>query len=239
MSDEVENLEPQMIEFKCPYCGENTSFAEMVAGLPQECPFCMEILLVPYKSCDVGRRFPLPITTPRVILRRLLLDDSTGCLALQDDDELMRYLNWFSTDEERIYRWLQAEQTSKPSLEDRGLWLAIETQEGGKLIGMAGIRYLYPTTAVQGRIELVIGSDQQRKGYGLEAVGGLLEFGFHGVGLRRITFEIDSRNAAGMALAAKAGFRLEGTHVKDRFVKGEWVDTAYYAMLKDEYETAG
>jgi ribosomal-protein-alanine N-acetyltransferase len=238
MAEDTENVEPRMIEFKCPYCGVLMSFPEMDAGLPQECPACMEILIVPRESCETGPRFPLPITTPRLNLRRVQPEDEAGIVALSADDDLFRYVYWSLPGEEQLYNWIQGEQNTRPVLQERGLWLTIEIQDGRKFAGLAWIRYFNDSND-QGQIQLVISAEEQRKGYGLEAMNGLLAFGFQGIGMRRMTLSGDNQNAAYMGLATKAGFRQEGEFIKERFIRGEWVTTAFFAMLKEEFGNGG
>ncbi|MDB6020284.1 MAG: hypothetical protein JWQ04_141, partial [Pedosphaera sp.] len=43
-------------------------------------------------------------------------------------------------------------------------------------------------------------------------------------------------NMAFTGLAAKIGLRQEGAFFEDRYFKDKWVNTAYFALLKDEYE---
>jgi RimJ/RimL family protein N-acetyltransferase len=235
MAEDIENIDPLMIEFKCPYCGGLMSFPDMDAGLPQECPSCMEILIVPRGSCDIGGRFPLPIITPRLNLRRVQPEDEAGYVGLSADDEL----SWSVPDEEQIYGWIQSEQKERPSLQDRGLRLTIEIQERSKFIGSAVIQNFNGVND-QGQIQrLVICRDEQRKGYGLEALNGLLAFGFSGIGMRRIVLSGNSEDATFMGFAAKAGFRQEGEFIKEWFVQGKWLNRAFFAMLKDEFGNNG
>jgi RimJ/RimL family protein N-acetyltransferase len=40
-------------------------------------------------------------------------------------------------------------------------------------------------------------------------------------------------------MAEKAGMRLEGEFVEDRYVKGAWVSTSWYGLLKRDYTQRG
>src|SRR5579872_430717 len=61
----------QFIDFKCPHCGQSAVFERTRAGTVQECPFCAQSLVVPWESSEFGQKVPLPIKTPRLVLRRL------------------------------------------------------------------------------------------------------------------------------------------------------------------------
>jgi RimJ/RimL family protein N-acetyltransferase len=236
MAEEME-IEERMIDCKCPYCGESVSFTAMNAGTAQECPFCMAALIVPKESCEIGGRFPLPIETPRLILRRLTHGDADALAQLVSDKELLVYLSLPAKNEEDVADWLDADAKVDLSRLNPELFLAIQLQENEKLLGLVSIRYGNGDYRVP-EVTVVIGRSEQRKGYGTEALRGVLGFGFRGLNLRRITAHCDSRNAAFIALAAKAGLRQEGAAFEDRYFEEKWVDTAYFAMLQSEYEGA-
>ena len=50
---------------------------------------------------------------------------------------------------------------------------------------------------------------------------------------------MDPENAASAAVAHRIGMRRESLAVEDELVKGEWVDTLYYAMLEREFRSRG
>jgi RimJ/RimL family protein N-acetyltransferase len=233
MADEMETSGQRMIDFKCPYCGDAVSFPEMDADSAQDCPFCGEALIVPGESCEVGPKFPLPINTQRLVLRRLQLGDVDAFVKMSGDEESLRYHSWPVMDEEDVGQWVERDAKVHLSQLDPALWLAVELKENGNCIGLASIRYAPGT--FQPEITVVIERSEQRKGYGSEAVRGLLDFGFNGLNMRRITAYCDDRNEAFTKLAAKIGLRQEGLFYGDRYVKEEWVNTVYYALLKEEY----
>ena len=76
--------------------------------------------------------------------------------------------------------------------------------------------------------------DAWGRGYAVEAVAALLEFGFGELKLHRIWADCDPRNAASCRLAEKLGMRLEGRLRENYWLKGEWCDTAVYAILAHE-----
>ena len=67
--------EENFLDFKCPYCGEPVSFTENAIASAQECPNCMESLIVPEAGSETGEKLPIPITTPRLILRLFAMND--------------------------------------------------------------------------------------------------------------------------------------------------------------------
>ena len=232
MSDEMENVDAdeQMIDCKCPYCGESVSFPKMDALAAQDCPFCMQVLVVPKDSGGVAKKFPLPITTSRLILRRLQPGDADALMQLTGDDDA------------EVAQRLQADEKVILSQLSPKLQLAVALRDTDRVIGLATMKYgagpYEPAFNHPPEFTIMIGEPDQRKGFGAEAVRGLLEFGFRGLNMHRIIAYCDSRNEAFMKLAVKVGLRQEGAFFEDRFVKGEWVNTAYYAILQSEFEAA-
>ncbi len=223
------------IDFKCPHCGTPASFVETVVGTAQECPHCSESVLVPRASCEVGAKLPIPMSTPRLTLRRLHPGDWKDLLELMAGESLFRYLEGSPLEEPDILRWLERDQHVKLTQAGEWLHLALERLDGHKLIGYASM-YFMDEAHRQAAFSLVVSEGSQRQGFGTEAARALLVFGFTGLGLHRMTAHCDNRNLAGCRLLEKAGLRREGEFREDRFVKGEWVSTAWYALLAAEFE---
>jgi RimJ/RimL family protein N-acetyltransferase len=234
--------EDNLIDFKCPYCGQAVSFPEMDADSLQDCPFCAEVILVPLQSAEFGQKLPLPIQTPRLVLRRLNREDHADLVELMIDGGLFRWLNWGPLSEEEILPWLEADEQARLTQPGQPLVLGIEIPDKKTVIGWASLKY---SDEWQGdkkkrdaEIGVLINRNHHRQGHGTEALRGILEFGFRSIHLRRITACCDSRNTAGCGVLEKSGLREEGEFLKDRNIKGEWADTSYYALLREEYESA-
>jgi [ribosomal protein S5]-alanine N-acetyltransferase len=240
MSDETGSLDGQFIEFKCPYCGGDNAFPGYEAGAVQECPYCPGVFVVPLENGSPGLPIPIPITTPRLTLRRFKLGDNDDLAEFMGNEELSRYANGNPMDDAAINEWLERDQKSKILRPDEILWLGIVLKENDKLIGWARMDYLRPSFGPQldqqARLFVVINPAFQRKGYALEVIQNLLAFGFGSINLRRITALCDSRDLPAKALLAKAGLRFEGEFFQERFAKDEWIDTSYFAMLAGEFE---
>jgi len=104
-----------------------------------------------------------------------------------------------------------------------------------KVIGLVTFWFL-PNKFKLAGFELVFHPGWQRKGYGTEAVRGLLSYAFKGLRARRVAAECDARNLAARRLLLKIGLRQESECIQDRFSKREWVNTVGFALLKREYE---
>lgn len=226
--------EESFIDFKCPHCGEVASFPKDYAGLVQECPNCTANFIVPNDGREVGQKIPLPISTPRLALRRLSTRDWKDLMEFLSDEELFRYQEGRPLGEEEIIRWLEADSQVKLTTPDQVFCLGIESRTSNQLIGYLSLGHA-DTHRLQKVLTILMGRSHQRKGFATEAVAATFDFCFAGIGLHRVTAFCDIRNLAASRLWEKAGMRREGEFLKDRFVNGEWVDTAWYALLNEEY----
>ena len=227
----------EFIDFKCPYCTEAVSFPADTPGKIQECPACAETLILPQTSSEFGHKIPLPITTPRLVLRRLAGGDWKDLLEFTSDDELFRYSEWSAMDEEQVVKWLEADKTVKLTTPDATFCLAIQLQAGGKVIGYVSLMFI-DGLRQQATFNLFVSRGFQGQGFGLEAVNALLNFCFEAISLHRVIASFDTRNVPARRLFEKAGMRREGEFLKDRFLNGAWVDTVWMAMLREEYARA-
>ena len=225
--------EENFLDFKCPYCGEPVSFPENAIGSAQECPNCMESLIVPEAGGETGETIPIPITTPRLILRRFAMSDWKEFMALLSDDDFLQYTDGLaSNDEEQVLRWLESDATIKLTTPNQMFRLAIELQDGNKLIGHLGLWFPKPSQAI---LNINLHRDYQRKGFGAEAVKALLGFCFWGIKLHRVSASCNSRNTAACRLFEGVGMRREAEFVKDQpSAEGGWVNTVWYAILDEE-----
>ena len=83
-----------------------------------------------------------------------------------------------------------------------------------------------------------IAPDQQGQGYGPEASGMLVDFGFRHRGFHRIEARVFEFNDDSRALLESLGFTHEGTHRDGQFLDGGYKDTLWYGVLEDEWDYA-
>ncbi len=152
----------------------------------------------------------LPMLTERLQLRRFTGDDLEVFQGYRSDPELARYQGWepMPEAEARAYLAEQATQVLGP----QGQWLqvAIAHRETGGIIGDIG---LCVVDGPGGVVELgyTIVRAAQRKGYGAEAVRGVVAALLGGGRVRTIVATTDTRNVASAALLRRVGFRYART----------------------------
>lgn len=77
--------------------------------------------------------------------------------------------------------------------------------------------------------------EHRSKGYGSEAVGLMLEYGFNNLGLNRIWANTLEPNIGAQKSLEKAHFVLEGRSRKAEYFAGRYFDKIHYGLLRDEY----
>jgi len=231
--------EDNFLDFDCPYCGERISFPQTTVGFPQECPNCLESVLVPEAGIEVGPKIPVPITTARLRLRRFAASDWKALLELMSDPEGFCHVDGLpGQEEEEVMRWLEGDGHIKLTTPNQMFHLAIELQDGGKLIGFLGL-WFTDAQRLQAMFNISLHKSYQRKGLAREAVDGLLGFCFAGIKLHRVAARCDSRDAAACRLCENVGMRREGEFVKDQLLtEGQWTNSVWYAALEEEYGSA-
>jgi ribosomal-protein-alanine N-acetyltransferase len=74
------------------------------------------------------------------------------------------------------------------------------------------------------------------RGYATEAAREVLRYGFEDCGLHRIFAGYFTRNAASGRVMEKIGMKYEGTLRHHECKWGEYVDVAFYGILRDEFQ---
>jgi len=233
------DTQDEFIDCKCPHCGVEACFRRDVAGMVEECPECAETLVVPKDAAKVAGVLPLPVTMPRVFLRRPRPLDWKDLLEFLGDPELYAYMNVTPQTEERLVTWLDENQWVKLTTPQATFGFVIEQVSDKKVIGIIYFSFIRVTESrQQGSFTIYVSPKFQRQGFGTEALEGLLDFCFNGISLHRISTACNTENHASTGLLKKVGMRREGEFLQDEMLNGAWANTAYYAMLAEEYAKA-
>jgi [ribosomal protein S5]-alanine N-acetyltransferase len=228
-----------IISLECPHCRKTAEFSEMDIGQIQECPFCPEVFIVPDRNGEAAKPLPLPHQTQRLILRQFRREDYGDVVEFMTDQNSFQ-AGSSALDQAEVEEWLDGSMKAKLTQPNGALCLGIQVVETGKVIGTTSIRYADSWNDQKiGRaveIDLNIHPAFQQQGCGTEALAGLLELCFRGLNFRKVVSSFDNRNEAWHRTLAKAGFRKEGVFVENYLINNEWVDTAYYAILRRDLE---
>ena len=114
---------------------------------------------------------------------------------------------------------------------------AVRLLENDDLLGNIGFNLvdLLNRTATMG---IMLGNPKyQRKGYGMEAVKLILDYGFSFLNLRNISLSVFEYNEAAYNLYKKAGFKEVGRLRKAVEIMGKTYDVIIMDMLKEEFQS--
>lgn len=111
----------------------------------------------------------------------------------------------------------------------------VERKSDGKTIGFVGHYRAHPVLELTD-VWYVLGDVGERgKGYGREAVGLLIDYLFHALGLGRVGATCDVANVPSSKLLDRVGLRREGTLQSALFHHSSWHDVLVYGITRDEW----
>jgi len=130
---------------------------------------------------------------------------------------------------------LQAEFDAKVSQGDRdGTGFAIEADN--KFIGQCAL-FQFDQVARTCELGITIGDkDYWGRGYGREAVGLLLDYGFRFHNLRRVFLSVNGNNERAICAYRACGFEEEGRLRDHVWNDNTYVDLVYMGILREEWE---
>ncbi len=179
------------------------------------------------------------MSTPRIVTWRLALtplvaEDAPAFFAYRSDPGVCAYQGFEPGTLEDARRFIDAMQ--KTPFGRPGSWfqLGIRLREAGQLVGDVGIHFLAEDDR-QAEIGFTVASRHQRRGYGSEAVTGVLAYLFGPGRHHRVIASVDPRNAPSVALLRRVGMRQEAHFVKSLWFKGAWADDLVFAVLASEW----
>lgn len=167
----------------------------------------------------------------RLYLRPLEESDIPTCLRWINDPEVTRTLATYRPwNELREREWFQGNYK-----DDREIVLAITLKENDKHLGNIGLHAIQWKDR-QAELGIMIGEREEwDKGYGAEAIGLMLEYGFERLGLHRIYLRVYEHNPRAQRCYEKAGFRREGVMRESVFSEGRYWDTLFMGILDREW----
>lgn len=178
----------------------------------------------------------LDLKTQRLRLRAFQEGDISTFQAYRSDPEVAKYQGWEAPySREDATQFVQEMMERTPGEPGQWYQAAIELKSNGRMIGDCAFKRLGEDVR-QAEIGITIAREFQGRGYGVEAIAGLLGYLFGELELHRARANIDPENAASRRVLEKLGFRHEGTFVESLWYKGRWADEAWYAILEREWE---
>lgn len=167
----------------------------------------------------------------KVRLRAIEWSDLQVLKDLMNDSEIEYYIGGRSFPISNIDQedWMKSLKSNQETLR-----CMIETKEEKIAIGtviLSDIDYVNGTA----QIHIKLMKEQERKGYGSDAVRTIIQYGFEQQRLLCIYATIIDYNTSSQRLFEKIGFKKEGILRKRIYKNGELHDTFCYSILKEEF----
>lgn len=172
------------------------------------------------------------IETKRLVMRAVEPEDAQFLADMLNDSEVRDALGAYSliypTSKELEEKWIA--ESAKKSGEFHVL---ITAKKGGRPIGLIGVRELNERNG-SGHLSIMIERRNWDKGFGTEAITGLLKFLFIQMNMHRIWLRVAEDNARALSCYKRCGFKVEGKLREDHFTRGDWRSSLIMSILADE-----
>ena len=170
------------------------------------------------------------IRTKRLVIRGFDKKYLPDMFEYRSDPEISKYQSIKTTDFEEFKKiFANADKFGEPNN-----WSSLLIFLNDKLIGDIGLNF-----SGQDNMKVAIGytikKDEQMKGCGKEAVLGVIDYIFRTLHRHKITAEVDPKNIPSVKLLESIGFVCEGVSRKDFYDNGEWLDSANYSILSEDW----
>ncbi len=108
-------------------------------------------------------------------------------------------------------------------------------REDGRILGFFNLSQIFRGPFLNAYLGYAVGEPFAGTGFMSEGIELVLRHAFGSLGLHRLEANIQPANAASIALAKRAGFRLEGFSPRYLKIDGRWRDHERWAILAEEW----
>lgn len=177
------------------------------------------------------RQFP-SLTTDRLLLRQIQLDDVEALFATFSDENVMEFYGHVPHQSPRdSYELIK--QLQKSYEQRKGIRWGITCKGENRVIGSCGFSFDEGFHHAETGYEL--NRSFWRQGIMAEAMAGIITYAFTELGLHRIEAVVDDGNERSKGLLRKLGFTQEGTLRQRFYFRNRFWDEHYFGLLRDEW----
>jgi ribosomal-protein-alanine N-acetyltransferase len=173
---------------------------------------------------------PFPaLSTRRLILRPLTLNDEQEIFELRSDKRVLQFLiisKCKNLDEAKQF----IEMINDGINRSEWIYWAITEKGNDKLIGTFCIWHISKENS-RAEIGYALHPDHQGKSIMTEAMDVVLDYGFNIMQLHSIEANVDPGNIASIKLLEKNGFVKEAHFKENLFFNGKFLDTVIYSLI--------
>lgn len=183
-------------------------------------------------------RAPLPLVTPRLVLRSFRPGDEEDTFAYRSVPEVVRFIPGDPKTREQVTD-LVAERATAGRIDEKSPFLTLAVELDGRVIGDVLVHFdgLDGPDGTQAEIGWVFAPDVAGQGYATEAARALVDLAFGELGVRRVWAKLEPANVRSARVCERLGMRREALFVQGSWFKERWTDLAIYALLADEWRT--
>ncbi|WP_062512818.1 GNAT family N-acetyltransferase [Halobacillus sp. KGW1] len=174
------------------------------------------------------------IESKRIYFREVEEGDWPAFYPFASNEEAVRYQPWGPNTPEDCQFFVRQVMYDRQQRHRSRFVFVIVSRQDGVILGNMELN-IRDWDGV-GEIGFIINPDYWGKGYATEAVHLILDYSFGLCGLHRIAAVSCPENKACIRVLEKAKMVREGLLRKDLFIKGKWMDSCVYSMLKEEWE---
>jgi len=182
--------------------------------------------------------FSSPLSSPRLLLRRLQIGDAAALCEYRSRPAVARYQSWESFGPDDAACLIESQRQSEPGVPGTWFQLAIVDKLEKRMIGDCGLHCRQDDPA-QMEVGITMAPSHQGRGYATEALECVLDFIFGRMEKHRVSAVVDAENAAAAALFRHVGFRQEAHFVEHRWYKGYWDSEFVFGLLRREWRGKG
>lgn len=167
------------------------------------------------------------------ILREFKESDWESVHLYAGNPETVKYMDWGPNTEEETKTFIRGTMETQSQSSRTEYVFAVISKATGNLIGTAAIR-IQDSHSQNGDFGYILHPSQWGRGIGTEVAQILVKFGFQQLNLHRIWATCRPQNIASIRVLEKAGLKREGYLRENKKIRGSWVDSYLYAIIKDD-----
>jgi [ribosomal protein S5]-alanine N-acetyltransferase len=174
----------------------------------------------------------LPLTTPRLLLRKVEPGDASFVLKALSNDAVTQFMliRYYTQEEVQIQMDYYAQQYANKT----GCYWLMQLHETAESIGVIGFHNV-SMLHCKAEIGFWLTPEHWSKGYVTEAGKALLHYCFEHQDLNRIEATVETANLASIKAIEKLGMQHEGTFRQYEINNGRFIDLMMYAILKQDF----